>query len=117
MGYVDGVVCAVSTNRKAEYLDYAKRFAAVCKECGATAVVECWGNTVPDGKLTSFPLAVKAEPSETVVFSWISWPSKALRDEAWAKIDKHPVMDSKTHPWPYDGRRMIYGGFDIISNV
>ena len=56
---------------------------AVFKEHGALAVVECWGDDVPEGKLTSFPMAVKREPDETVVFGWIVWPSRELRDAAW----------------------------------
>ena len=117
MGYVNGVVCAVSNDRKGEYFDSAKRFGQLCKELGATAVVECWGDDVPEGKVTSFPLAVKAEAGESIVFSWIYWPSKAVNDEAWAKIQVHPLMDSKTNPMPFDGKRMIYGSFDVISHI
>jgi uncharacterized protein YbaA (DUF1428 family) len=117
MGYVDGVICAVANDRKAEYLAYAQKFGAVCKQFGATAVVECWGDIVPEGTLTSLPMAVKAEAGETVVFSWIYWPSKEIHEEGWAKLMQHPLMDSKANPMPFDGKRMIYGSFNVISHL
>ena len=83
MNYVDGFVCAVPTAHRETYIKYAQNSAALFKEQGATSVVECWGDDVPEGKLTSFPMAVKREPEETVVFSWITWASKQARDDAW----------------------------------
>jgi len=113
MSYVDGFVAPVlATNRKA-YTEHAEGTAAMFKENGASAVVECWGDDVPEGKLTSFPLAVKCEPGEVVVFSWIAWPSRAVRDEAWKKMTDDPRMKSDAMP-PFDGKRLIYGGFEVL---
>jgi uncharacterized protein YbaA (DUF1428 family) len=116
MNYVDGVVIPVATADKETYREFAQRMAALFKEHGALNVVDCWGDDVPEGKLTSFPLAVKREPDETVVFSWLTWPSRAVRDEAWKKIMADPRMQDGAAP-PFDGKRMIFGGFEVISDV
>src|SRR6478672_5929595 len=116
MNYVDGVVVAVPTANREAYRAHAQKTAAMIRECGALSVVECWGDDVPDGKLTSFPMAVKCQPDETVVFSWITWPSRAARDEGWKKIMADPRMQS-TDTMPFDGKRMIYGGFQTILEV
>ncbi len=79
--------------------------------------METWGEDVPDGKLTSFPMAVKKEATETVVFSWIEWASKAARDAAWAKIMEDPRMSPEANPMPFDGKRLIYGGFQMILSA
>src|SRR5271157_1330299 len=78
----DGFVVSVPTDKKQAYRDLAARVAAIFKEHGALRVVECWGDDVPDGKVTDFRRAVKAEPGESIVFSWVVYPSKAVRDEA-----------------------------------
>ncbi len=117
MKYVDGFVAAVPTANREAYRQHAEIAAAVFKDQGALSVVECWGDDVPDGELTSFPLAVKREPDETVVFAWITWPSKAVRDAGMAKVMADPRMDSKRNPMPFDGKRLIYGGFDVLLNV
>ena len=117
MNYVDGGVIAVATADKEIYREFAQRMAALFRECGALNVVDCWGDDVPEGKLTSFPLAVKCEDNETVVFSWLTWPSRAVRDEAWKKIMADPRMQPGAAPMPFDGKRMIFGGFEVISNV
>lgn len=117
MNYVDGFVIAVPTANKEKYRSYAQSAAPVFKEYGALSVVECWGNDVPEGKVTSFPMAVKCEAHETVVFSWITWPSKAVRDEGMKKVMEDPRFDPKTNPMPFDGKRMIYGGFEPIVNA
>jgi len=80
-------------------------------------VLECWGEDVPEGKLTSFPMAVKLEPDETVVFSWIVWPSKDARNSGMAKVMADPRFDPVTNPMPFDGKRVIYGGFVPIVEV
>ena len=80
MTYVDGMVAAVPTAKRMDYLEHSKLTSAVFKKHGATSVVECWGDDVAEGKLTSFPMAVKREPDETVVFSWITWVSKQARE-------------------------------------
>ena len=114
MSYVDGFVCAVPSANRAAYLKHAQDAAAIFKEYGALGVVECWGDDVPEGKLTSFPLAVKCEAGETVVFSWITWPSRAARDAAWAKVMADPRMQPGANPMPFDGKRLIYGGFEVL---
>jgi len=76
--------------------------------------VECWGDDVPDGKLTSFPMAVKRQDDETVVFSWIIWPSRDQRNKGMKKVMADPRMQLETNPMPFDGKRMIYGGFEMI---
>lgn len=116
MTYVDGFVAAVPNDKKADYLKHAEKSAEVFKEFGALKAVECWGDDVPDGELTSFPLAVKCEAGETVVFSWVAWPSKAVRDEAWQKVMEDPRMQPEHNPMPFDGKRLIYGGFEMIMD-
>ena len=78
-------------------------------------MVECWGDDVPDGKVTDFRRAVQAEDGETVVFSWIEWPSKAVRDAGMAKLMADPRMQS--NDMPFDGKRMIYGGFATLFDT
>jgi uncharacterized protein YbaA (DUF1428 family) len=117
MNYVDGFVAAVPTANKEKYLQHATEAAAIFKEYGALEVVECWGDDVPEGETTSFTMAVKRQDDETAVFAWIAWPSKAARDEAWAKIMADPRMASDRAPMPFDGKRMIYGGFAQILSA
>jgi uncharacterized protein YbaA (DUF1428 family) len=117
MDYVDGFVVAVPTANREKYLSYAQAGAAIFKEYGALQVVECWGNDVPEGKVTSFPMAVQRKDDETVVFSWITWPSKAVRDEGMKKVMADPRFNPETNPMPFDGKRMIYGGFEMVVNV
>ena len=114
MNYVDGYVLAVPTKNKESYKTGAEKFAIVFKEYGALSITECWGNDVPTGKLTSFPMAVQCKPDETVVFSWITWPSRQVRDEANKKVMADPRMQPDSNPMPFDGKRMIYGGFQMI---
>lgn len=116
MSYVDGFVAAVPTENKEKCLEHAAVVAPLFKEFGALKVVECWGDDVPDGKLTSFPMAVKREAHETVVFSWVVWPSRAVRDEGWKQLMADPRMTSGPTP-PFDGKRLIYGGFQTILDV
>jgi uncharacterized protein YbaA (DUF1428 family) len=117
MNYVDGFCAAVPTANRDAYLRHARLAAGVIKELGALAVVECWGDDVPEGKLTSFPLAVKREPGETVVFSWVAWPSKAVRDAAWPKLMADPRLSPEHNPMPFDGKRLIYGGFEVLLSA
>jgi uncharacterized protein YbaA (DUF1428 family) len=114
MNYVDGFVAAVPTARRDDYIQHARDAAVVFKEHGALRVVECWGDDVPEGKLTSFPLAVKCQPDETVIFSWISWPSREVRDQAMPKIMADPRLQPDVNPMPFDGKRLIYGGFEVV---
>ena len=117
MNYTDGFLVAVPTANRDAYRDHAEEAAGLFKEFGALRVVECWADDVPDGKLTSFPMAVKLEPEEAVVFSWVEWPSKEIRDAGWAKMMADPRMQPDRAPMPFDGKRMIYGGFAPIVDV
>ena len=114
MSYVDGFVAAVPTANKEQYITHIKIAAEMFKDFGALKVVETWGSEVPDGEVTSFPMAVKAQDNETVVFSWVVWPSKEIRDSAWLRIMDAPRMNPENNPMPFDGKRIIYGGFDVI---
>lgn len=114
MNYVDGFVVAVPTVNRETYRRHAEHAAVVFKECGALSVVECWGDDVPEGKVTSFPMAVKRQPDETVVFAWITWPSRQVRDAGMAKAMADPRLAPDRHPMPFDGQRMIFGGFQVI---
>jgi uncharacterized protein YbaA (DUF1428 family) len=114
MSYVDGFVAAVPTANKETYKQHALAAAVVFKEHGALKLVECWGDDVPEGKNTSFPMTVKCQNNETVIFSWILWPSRKVRDEGMAKAMSDPRLQPDTNPMPFDGKRLIYGGFEII---
>ena len=117
MNYIDGfdTVIAVPTSDKAKFVDHARRMDAIFIELGALRVVECWGSDVPDGKRTDFKRAVQASADETVAFSWIEWPDKATRDAAMAKLRSDPRMMAE--PMPFDGKRMIFGGFETIIDT
>src|SRR3569623_3028019 len=110
MSYIDGFVIAVPTANKQKFVDHANAFDSAFLEFGATRVLECWGDDVPDGKLTDFRRAVQATAEETVVFAWIEWPDKATRDAGMANAMADPRM-SPGNPLPFDGKRMIFGGF------
>ena len=117
MNYVDGFVAAVPKANRERYVQHAQAAAAVFKENGALSVVECWGDDVPEGKLTSFPMAVQRKEDETVVFSWISWPSKSVRDEGMKRSMEDPRLQQGMNPMPFDGKRMIFGGFQVIVSA
>lgn len=115
MAYVDGFVLAVPTAKKEAYLELAALSAPVFKEYGALSVVECWGDDVPEGKVTSFPMAVQCKENETVVFSWITWPSKEARTKGMEKfMTDERVKDWSPEMMPFDGKRMILGSFETI---
>lgn len=115
--YIDGFVAAVPTANRDAYRRHAEAAAVVFKEHGALRLVECWGDDVPDGKLTSFPMAVKKQPDETVVFSWIAWPSREARDAGMQKVMADPRIKPEVNPMPFDGKRLIYGGFSVIVDT
>ena len=109
-GYVDGFLIPVAPDQKDAFFDLARRAAPVFLEHGATRVVEAWGNDLPDGKLTDFNRATKVTVGEKVVFSWIEWPSREVRDAGQAKVMADPRMQDPGTV-PFDGKRMIFGGF------
>lgn len=114
MSYVDGYVIAVPTQNKQAYIKLAEEAAAIFKKYGALSIVECWGDNVPVGKLTSFPQAVQCKDDETVVFSWIIWPSKEVQKVGMEKFAQDPFCDPNNNPMVFDGKRMIFGSFDVI---
>ena len=119
MTYIDGFVIACPEANKQKFIDHANTADSMFIEMGALRVVECWGDDVPEGKTTDFRLAVKAEPGEAVLFSWIEWPDKATRDAGMTRMTEmmndptnvDPRMDPEKNPMPFDGKRMIFGGF------
>ena len=120
MSYFDGFVIAVPTANKQAFIDHARQFDPLFLEFGVTRVVEAWGDDVPDGKVTDFRRAVQANADETVAFSWIEWPDKATRDAGMKKMMEDPRMDPSNPdnpPAPFDGKRMIYGGFANVVEL
>jgi uncharacterized protein YbaA (DUF1428 family) len=113
-GYADGFVLPVPEGKKEAYTEMAQKAAGVFREYGATRVVEAWGDDVPDGQVTDFRRSVKAEDGENVVFSWIEWPSKQARDEAWPKLMEDERMKPDFANMPFDGKRMFWGGFSTL---
>jgi uncharacterized protein YbaA (DUF1428 family) len=116
-GYIDGALIPVPADAEAAYRKNAARRAAAYMENGATRVVEAWGDDVPDGKVTDFKGAVDAHGDEKVVYCWVEWPSKAVRDAAWEKLMKDPRMMPEPGSAPFDGKRMIFGGFAPIMDA
>lgn len=121
MTYIDGFVIAVPTANKQKFIDHAEKGDSVFMDLGATRILECWGDDVPHGKTTDFYGAVKATEDETVMFSWIEWPDKATRDAAMGRMEELMKTDERfspeKNPMPFDGARMIYGGFQPIVTL
>ena len=121
MTYVDGLVLAVPNANKDKFIEHSNLIDARFLELGAIRVVESWGTDVPDGQVTDFRRAVQANKDESVVFSWIEWPDKPTRDAAFAKMmdkdDPDPLMDTTKYPVPFDGKRMIFGGFTPLVDI
>ncbi len=113
--YIDGFVVPVPEGNREAYRQLAETASKIFLEHGALRVVECWGTDIPDGKVTDFKGAVKAEAGENVVFSWVVYPSKEARDEANKKIMADERM--KMGDAPFDGQRMIFGGFETILDA
>ena len=117
--YVDGFVLPLPKRNLDAYRRLARKAGKIWREHGALEVRECVGDDVPKGQVTSFPQGVKLKRGETVVFSWIVFKSRAHRDRVNAKVMKDPrladEMDSKA--MPFDAKRMIYGGFEVIVDV
>ncbi len=121
MSYIDGFVIAVPKANRQKFIDHAHGADNMFIEFGATRVIECWGDDVPDGSVTDFRKAVQATEDEEVVFSWIEWPDKATCDAGMAKMMDpefaDPRMDPAKNPMPFDGKRMIFGGFSPIVDL
>ena len=115
--YIDGFILPVPEGKRQAYHDMAAKAAGRFKEFGAVRVVEAWGDDVRDGKVTDYRKAVKTEPGENIVFSWIEWPHKATRDAAWEKMMKDPDMQPDKDNMPFDGMRMFWGGFAPILDT
>ena len=112
MTYVEGFIVAVPTANKEAYRRHAAEAAPLFREFGATRMVEAWADDVPDGKVTDFRKAVQAKEDESVVFSWFEYPDKATRDAANERMRSDPRMEEMAASMPFDGQRMIFGGFD-----
>jgi uncharacterized protein YbaA (DUF1428 family) len=115
MTYVDGFVSAVPTANKEAYRRHAERVGAVFRDHGALSVVECWGDDVPEGDITSLHRAVLRKEHETICLSWVTWPDKQTRDEALMKVFTDPRMRAGQGGAPYDGKRLIRGGFEVLT--
>lgn len=116
MSYIDGFVIPVPHAKKEAYREMAAKAAPFFMKYGALRIVECWGDNIPDGKVTDMKGAVKAEPGENIVFSWIVWPSKEVRDAAEEKMKEDPEMKAPDD-MPFDGKRLIMGGFTILFDT
>jgi uncharacterized protein YbaA (DUF1428 family) len=114
MTYFEGFIIPVPTAKKDEFREHAADFVAIARESGATRQVEGWADEVPLGKLTDFYRAVDATADETVNFSWLEYPSREARDAANEKLRSDPRMQPLGEAMPFDGKRMIIGGFDGI---
>jgi uncharacterized protein YbaA (DUF1428 family) len=114
MAYVDGFLIPVSDARKEEYRQHEAKWWPHFRDLGATGMVICWGDEVPGGEQTGFRRAVNLKDGETVVFAWMTWPDKAARDKAFAGMSETEMDPSEM---PFDGKRMVYGGFLPILEV
>ena len=121
MSYIDGFVIAVPTANKQKFIEHAGMVDTIFTDLGATRVVECWADDVPEGKTTDFGKAVQATADESVVFSWIEWPDKETRDGAMKKMMsedfKDERMNMEKNPMPFDGKRLIFGGFKPVVEL
>jgi uncharacterized protein YbaA (DUF1428 family) len=112
--FVDGFVLPLSAASRGAYGDLAQKSAAIFQEYGALRVVEAASDDVPRGKLTDFYRAVQAQDEEGIVFSWIEWPDRATRDAAWPKLMEDKRMKPDHDNMPFDGKRMFWGGFEML---
>lgn len=115
MSYIDGFILAVPKVNREKFVQHAEVADAAFMEWGATRVLECWEDDVSDGNVTDFRRAVQAREDEAVVFSWVEWPDKATRDAGMqrmmAAMDTDPRISREKNPMPFDGMRMVFGGF------
>lgn len=113
MTYYTGSICAVPSANRQKYIDHARAAWSLFESYGAARMVETWGVDVPKGADTDFYGAVDAKPDESIVFSWIAWPDKATADASWQKMEDDPAMKEMPQ-MPFDGKRMIFGGFSPV---
>ena len=116
MSYIQLFVLSVPAGKKEAYLAFSAKAAALLQEFGATRIVQCWGDDVPDGKITDFRRAVKAEEGEVIGFGWHEYPSKAVRDTVFKKMMEDPRRQELGKS-PFDGKRMILGGFEALLDI
>jgi uncharacterized protein YbaA (DUF1428 family) len=116
MSYIDGFVIAVPNANREKFIEHARTFDVIFMEFGAIRIMECWNDDVPEGKVTDFRRAVQATADESVVFSWVEWPDKAARDAGMKKIMEDPRMPGMGD-MPFDGKRMIFGGFVPVVSL
>src|SRR5690554_6821081 len=118
MSYIDGIIIAVPKANKEKFVQHAETADSVFMEWGATRALECWEDDVPDGKVTDFRRAVQAKEDEAVVFSWVEWPDKPTRDAGMKQMmndmESDPRINSEKNPMPFDGMRMVFGGFTPV---
>lgn len=117
MAYISVAVYAVPTDKKETFIEHSKQMTPLFKKHGALAAMDCWGDDVPDGDVTSFPMAVKCEPGETVAYSHIIWPDKATHDANMQSVMEEMQAVEKEYPMPFDGQRMIFGSFKTVVEV
>jgi len=121
MPYIDGFVLAVPAAKKQEFIEHAEFVDSLIMEVGATRILECWADDVPDGKVTDFRRAVQAKEDEEVVFAWVEWPDKATRDAGMKKMQEQAADDERwdpeKNPPPFDGKRMVWGGFKPVVEL
>ena len=112
MSYITGFLTPVKAENKERYIASARKSWPLFQKYGCLEQVETWGEDVPDGKVTSFPMAVKKEDDEVVVFAWLRWPDRATADKCWEQMQSDP--DFSNMDMPFDGQRMMWGGFAPI---
>lgn len=117
MTCITGFLGAVPTANRNAFIEHARLAAEAFREHGLTSAVEGWGDDVPEGKVTSFPLAVQAKPDETVVFSWYQWPSKSTQDDGMRRAMEDPRLDAERNPMPFDGQRVVFGSFEPLLEL
>jgi uncharacterized protein YbaA (DUF1428 family) len=121
MHYVDGFVLPVPKGNRERFIEFANHTGSMFIELGALRILECWPDDVPGGTLTDFRKAVQTEADEEAVFAWIEWPDKQTRDRAMEKMrdpaNTDPRMDRDANPVPFNGMRMIFGGFQAVVQL
>lgn len=121
MSYIDGYVIAVPTENKEDFIEHARMMDSILMDFGALRVMECWEDDVRDGKNTDFRRAVNAKNGESIVFSWVVWPDKETRQKADERIHEiaktDPRFSQEDNPVPFDGARMIFGGFVPVLSL